>query len=393
MTLVVKNTNYSGEVLGRILTLAATKNDLVQRGLIHVIPGVHKKISIPRMRTGKVLQKHKEMPDFETDSKGDFKYSEKYLEPVDFMAYTTFNPRTFEQVWRQWQPKGNLVFSELPAEAQNLLVDELSKQVQFELGYHYINGKKGNTDDKLFAGIIFRMEEDEDTITARSSAMTMIGQLSMIRRHIPVTMRENPGLRILMSTAEFDRYDAELTAQTSKGVNWTDISQTRFKGIQLEALPNWPEGKITATITGMDFNTNLWAAVNLQDDEDVIKVGLVKNDGELYFFKLLMKADTNIAFGEECIMLKRVAASITADRTAIEFDVLGGDEKVLITATEEFEVNEIPDGFFVLVTDEGLLISADDNSEGADIKTASLVVSLKEHKSRKVTIELTQPND
>lgn len=391
MGLVIKNTNYSGEVLEQILTVAATGNELVKRGLIHVIPGVSKKISIPRMHTGKMLQKQKEMPE-DGDSKGEFKYSEKVLNPVDFMAFTTFNPRAFEKVWRKWQPKGNLVFAELPIEVQNLLLSELTKTVQFELGGHYINGVYGDTDDELFNGLIFRMEEDEDTVMAGSSSMTMIGQLSVLRRHIPVTMRENPGLRILMSINEFDRYDAELTAQQFKGVNWTDVNQQRFKGIRIEALPNWPEGKITATITGMGYDTNLWAAVNLQDDEDVIQIDKLTNAGERYFFKILMKADTNIAFGEECIMLERVAASITADRTAIEFDVLGGDEKVLITATEEFEVNEIPDGFFVLVTDEGLLISADDNSEGADIKTASLVVSLKEHKSRKVTIELTQPN-
>lgn len=391
MGLVIKNTNYNGEVLEQILTLAATGNDLVKRGLIHVIPGVSKKISIPRMHTSKMLQKQKEQPE-DSDSKGEFKYSEKELNPVDFMAFTTFNPRAFEKVWRRWQPKGNLVFAELPVEAQNLLLSELVKRVQFELGDHYINGVFGDTDDELFNGIIFRMKEDEYTIKAGSSSMTMIGQLSVLRRHIPVTMRENPGLRIIMSINDFDRYDAELTAQQFKGTNWTDVNQQRFKGIRIEALPNWPDGEVTATITGMGFDTNLWAAVNLQDDEDVIQIDKLTNAGERYFFKILMKADTNIAFGEEVIMLKRVAASISADTTEIEFPVEGGDEKVLITATEDFEVNEIPDGFFVLVTDEGLLISADDNSEGDDVKTASLVVSLKEHKSRKVTIELTQPN-
>lgn len=391
MSLVIQNSNYNGETLGRILTRATTGNQLVQRGLINVIPGVHKKISLPRMRTGKMLQKQKTMPQL-SDSKGDFKYSEKSLNPVDFMAFTTFNPRAFESVWREFQPKGNLVFSALPIEVQNTLLDELSKRTQFELGSHYINGKEGDTDDELFNGLIFRMEEDEDTVKAGTSAMTMVGQLSVLRRYIPSTMRDNPGLRILMSLNDFDRYDNELTRQQTKGVNWTDVTVERFKGISIEALSQWPDGKIVATITGMGLDTNLWAAVNLQDDEDVVLIDKLEAAGELYFFKLLMKADTNIAFGEECIMLERVAASITADRTAIEFDVLGGDEKVLITATEEFEVNEIPDGFFVLVTDEGLLISADDNSEGADIKTASLVVSLKEHKSRKVTIELTQPN-
>ena len=43
MAIVVRNTNYNGEVLEKILTLATTGNDLVEKGLIMVIPGVEKK--------------------------------------------------------------------------------------------------------------------------------------------------------------------------------------------------------------------------------------------------------------------------------------------------------------------------------------------------------------
>ncbi len=53
----------------------------------------------------------------------------------------------------------------------------------------------------------------------------------------------------------------------------------------------------------MGSDGNLFAAVNLSDEEDVIKIDRVSAMSELYFFKLLMKADTNIAFGEECIVL------------------------------------------------------------------------------------------
>ena len=129
MAIVVKNTNYNGEVLEQILTLAATGNEIVEKGLIMVIPGVEKKISLPRLKSGKMLQKRKEHPGIE-DSKGNFNYSEKSLDPVDFMAFTVFNPRAFEQIWRKWQPKGNLVFAELPPEGQNALLAELTKQVK-----------------------------------------------------------------------------------------------------------------------------------------------------------------------------------------------------------------------------------------------------------------------
>ena len=38
MAIIVRNTNYSGEVLEQLLTLAATSNEIVEKGLIMVIP-------------------------------------------------------------------------------------------------------------------------------------------------------------------------------------------------------------------------------------------------------------------------------------------------------------------------------------------------------------------
>ncbi len=186
MAIVVKNTNYSGEVLEQILTLAATTNELVNKGLIMVIPGVQKKISLPRVKTGKMLQKRKPRPGSD-DSKGNFEYSEKTLDPKDFMVYTEFNPRTFESIWRPYQPTGNLVFAELPGEVQSRLLEEVTKQVQSELGDNYINGTyvENGTDDELFDGILKKMSEDEDVIVVSTAETSMLGKLAAIRKALP----------------------------------------------------------------------------------------------------------------------------------------------------------------------------------------------------------------
>lgn len=390
MAIEIKNTNYSGEVLEEILTLAATGNELVERGLIHVEPNVSKKISVPRLTmSDDILQKRKEMPTDE-DSQGNFDYSEKVLEPVDFMAFTTFNPRKLEHIWRKWQPKGNLVFSELPAEVQNKFLAELLKLVKFELGWHYINGKFGNGKKELFNGIVFRIKEENETIKAGSSAVSMIGKLYALRSQIPVTLLDNPNLRILMNKKEFERYDMELTKQTAKGVNHTDISPRFFKGIKIEDLAQWPAGFITATLCSPGLDGNFYAAVNLQDDEDVIQIDKLSNAGEKYFFKLLMKADTNIAFGQECVVLERVAPRITADKTELEFPAEGGEVEVIINTTEEYFVESIPEGYTATESGNGLLVSAEPNT-GAEIND-TIVLSLKEHTSRKLRISVSQPN-
>ena len=298
----LNTTNYSGEVLENVLTLATTGNELVSKGLIMVIPGVNSSISIPRVKSGKMLQKRKEDPQ-KSDSKGDFTYSEKNLVPKDMMAFTLFNPRAFEHIWREYQPTGDLVFRQLPTNVQNILLQELLKQVGNELGYQYINGEYGDADSQLLDGILTQVAKDADIVKVKSTGTTMLQRLKELRTHIPVTMRNNSNLRILMSVEDFDTYDDELTQLANKGAAPTDINQERYKGITIEVLTQWPAGLIVATLCDSGMNGNLFAAVNLQDDENVILIDKWANASEMYFFKMLMKADTQIGFGEEFIAL------------------------------------------------------------------------------------------
>ena len=299
------------------------------------------------MKTGKMLQKRKEMPTSQ-DSKGDFTYDERALIPVDFMAYTEFNPRSFENIWRKWQPKGNLVFSELPAEGQNALLREMSKQVKFELGFHFINGILGDDDDHLFNGIVTRMLSDKDVIYVVSGETSMLKKLKAVKDSIPTTMRSNPGLRILMSVTDFDQYDEELTQQPNKGANYTDMNVERYKGIRIVPLSSWPEGLIVATVCGMDYDTNLWAAVNLVDDMDVIQIDKVTNAGEKYFFKMLMKADTNIAWGEEVVLL---------DSREVEDAELSGTTITLKSPSGQIEITPEAAATYS-ITGDGVILGA-----------------------------------
>lgn len=389
MAIVISNTNYTGEVLESLLTLAATGNQLVDRGLIRMEPGVSKKFFIPRIKGGTMLRKRVEQPT-DSDSKGDFTYSERALEPKEFMAFTTFNPRSFESVWRKFQPKGNLVFAELPAEAQNALLAELAKCVDFELGGHMINGQYAETgDSNLFNGFVYRINADSDKVVALPfGASTMIGKLQELRKAIPATMRSNPGLRILMSQTDADKYDDELTSQAYKGSNWTDGNPERYKGIAIEALAQWPDNFLVATITGDGINTNLWAACNLSEDEDVIQIDKLTNAGEKYFFKMLMKMDTNTAFGEELVVLD--TRGITLEKTAVEFAKEAGDINVKVHAEGGYTAAVSGTGFTVAVTDAGVKISATSNASGSATRTGTVTITMKEDTTVTKTISLSQ---
>lgn len=398
MAIIVQGTNYNGEVLERILTVATTSNDLVERGLIMVIPGVQKKISVPRVKTGKMLQKRKANPTL-ANSKGDLVYSERALDPKDMMAFTTFNPATFEYVWRRWQPKGNLVFSQLPPEAQNILVDALSKQLRFELGWHYINGEYGDDDDHLMDGILTQAAKDHDCIVVDGSAeTTMIGKLYALRDAIPTAMRTNSKLRFIMGVRDFDRYDKELTNRDNKNASETDINAERFKGITIEVISSWPDGVLVATLCSLDADGNLFAAVNLQDDEEVIQIDKYAAASELYFFKLLMKADTNIAFGEEFVVMdtrtnpkfKPLEKKVTATPSALSFAATGEIKEVSIEATGDYTVDTPSEGFTVERTATGLKVTASAN-EGESARNGKITVTLDSDKTKTATITLSQP--
>ena len=305
MALIVSGTNYSGEVLEQLLVKATTGNQLVAGGHIRIVPNIKLKYSIPRLKHGEMLQKRKEMPKRE-DSKGDYTYSEKVLEPKEFMAFTVFNPRAFESIWRPFQPKGNLVFAELNPSVQSQLLAELAKSVDFELGGHFIKGKYSDAEGDFFNGIVTRITADAEVLKiAAPVAITeenILATLKKIKAKIPTVLLGNSNLKIFMSRREFEAYDSVITDKPYKGEDYTNMNPERYKGIRIVVLADWPEDVIVAAVASGDNDSNFWAGVDLVDDMDVVKIGLLENAGELYFFKMLMKADTAVVFGEEIVL-------------------------------------------------------------------------------------------
>ena len=192
------------------------------------------------------------------------------------------------------------------------------------------------------------MLADKDVVTVTTQETKMIGKLKAVKDKIPTVMRSNPGLRILMSITDFDKYDEELTLQPNKGANYTDMNVERYKGIRIVPLSNWPEGLIVATICGMDYDTNLWAGVNLVDDMDVIQIDKLTNAGEKYFFKMLMKADTNIAWGEDVILL---------DGREVSTAKLDGTTVTMETPVASLENTPTADATFS-ITGDGVILGA-----------------------------------
>lgn len=305
---VTINSNYAGEVLEQLLVRATTTNELVEGGHIHIQPNVKSKFSIPRLKGGKVLQRRKEMP-VGTDSKGGFTITEKVLEPQDIMAFTTFNPRSFEHIWKAFQPQGNLVFRELDPEVQNKLLGELAKTVSFELGYEFINGVKGTAEGKYFDGILTRIKADTEVLKVLNpvaiTEANVVDKLKAIVKQIPKPLKGEKlkkNTKLFMSVEDAEAYDYVLTEKPYKGMDYTGMNAERFKGFQIVALADWPKNVIVAAYATSNIDSNFWGAVDYVNDAEVVQIDKLTNAGELYFFKMLMKVDTNIVFGEDIVL-------------------------------------------------------------------------------------------
>ena len=327
-------TNYGGEFLNRLLALGTTGNGLFGRGLLHMEQNVGDRFSLPRMRLSKILQKRVEQPTSE-NSKGQFTIDERVLRPQDVMAYTEFNPRLFEKFWKPFQPTGELVFRELPSDVQEQMLLEVAKVARNELGFHFIQGVQGDGEEQFFNGILTRIVNDADTIKATTSEKTMLARLRAVWQKVPAVMRNDPNFCFLMSANDIDKYDVEIT-DSSKGADPTSAHAVRFKGKRIEGLADWPDDVIVATVASLDIDSNLWAACNLVDDTTAIKVERVTNAGERYFFKMLMKIDTNIVWGQLAVLLDARQTTLSVSPTTVpEFTKSGGEKTVTVTSSSE----------------------------------------------------------
>lgn len=328
--------NYTGEVLEDILTYTAQENETYKEGLIHIHAGIQKKYTLPSLQLGSIIQDHKATPD---SSKGDYQFTERYLEPNDFMIYIEFNPRDFEKYYKFTQPNKNLVFRELDPKVQATMI-----RLLLEKKMEYINSAIWNSataaekakvkadgggentvigaDDeagpmKYFNGAIVRMlinaaagggsEEAKggQIIKAGSGSFAdgkaVEAELYAMWKVTPPKVRKKAGLVILMDYATWDKYDEYVSSKEYKYTDNRQENQHMFRGKRIVPMTALPENTIVIGCFTKGTDSNLWMGVDYANDEDVLQVDKLQNNSELYFFKMLLKMDVNIVKPAEIV--------------------------------------------------------------------------------------------
>lgn len=322
-------TNYTGEVLEDLLTYTAQENETYKEGLIHIKAGIQKKYTLPAISLNAIIQDHVATP---TSSKGDYEFTERYLEPNDFMVYIEFNPRDFEKYYKFAQPNGNLVFRELDPKVQATMI-----RLLLEKKMEYINSAIWNSaltadkakitaldgaanvaigaDDaagpqKYFNGAIARMiinaaaadGSDEakggQIISAGTGALAdgaaVETELYAMWKVTPPKVRKKSGLVILMDYATWDKYDEYVSSKEYKYTDNRQENQHMFRGKRIIPMTALPENTIIIGCFTTGTDSNLWMGVDYANDEDVLQVDKLQANSELYFFKMLLKMDVNI---------------------------------------------------------------------------------------------------
>ncbi len=338
-TVTFLQNGYNGEVLEDLLTYTAQGNDTFREGLIHIKSGIQHKYTLPSIRLGDIIQDNIPTPLSTHGAKGsdgfnEYQFTERYLEPQDFMIYLEFNPRDFESYWRFAQPTGNLVFRELDPKLQATMLRLLMDKKDEFIGNAIWTSAKGGAavagitvpagctpigggKEKYFDGVVKRIIDnvnatDSETIaggqcivsgtTELADGEAVEAALYSMWMKCPKHIRKKPGLTFLMSWENWDLYDRFVTDKMVKYSENSEVNRYRFKGKKIVPIIGIPEHTIVLGhfTTGMD--SNLWMGVDYANDTEVLKVDRLQSNSELFFFQARMKMDVNIVKPAEIVV-------------------------------------------------------------------------------------------
>ena len=300
-TVTFLQNGYAGEVLGDLLTYTAQGNDPFREGLIHIKSGIQHKYTLPAIRLGDIIQDNVPTPQSSHGAKGEngeneYQFTERHLEPAEFMVYLEFNPRDFEAYWKFAQPTGNLVFRELDPKLQATI--GAGKEKYFDGVIKRIIDNVNATDAQTVAGgqcIISGTTELKDGTAVEAALYSMW-------RKCPKQIRKRSGLSIVMGWEAWDAYDQYITDKMVKYSENSEVNRYRFKGKRIIPITGVPEHTIVMGNFTSGMDSNLWMGVDYANDAEVLKVDRLQSNSELFFFQMRMKMDVNIVKPAEIVV-------------------------------------------------------------------------------------------
>jgi hypothetical protein len=328
-SLSITDQNFSGTFANTMIVRTTLDMDTVEKGCIYVIDGIKKYYSIPRLDVTSFVQARMATP----VSAGQILVDRTVLKPQDYMVYLEFNPRDYETHWFSYQLNKNLLDETLPETAESFTVYQLlrrlgewneralwrSRLVFNPENPNYVTAASVGqlaTDQQYqyFDGLMVKMLAD-NTVLQVAGAVTITATYSGTNGFYPFEQCLNlvpeallfkygkEGVKFHINASTQLAYESFLTFQMQyKNNDATERSINRYRGYEVVVCKGIPSNSVICCISRPDIDSNLFLGLNSTDDENNIQLQKVQNNSELYFIKLLLKADPSQGYGDQLVL-------------------------------------------------------------------------------------------
>jgi len=297
---------YVGEVADVLFRLLKSGNQAVEKGSVYVEPGVQKALYMPRFNaSADQLQDREEDPSTGSDS---FVYDERALTPLDAMFFDIVNPRSFESVWRPFQPTGPLVDRVDNPTMQAAIIDETAQSVGTQIGKLIWQGDTTLVDPsplRFFDGFIKILTADGAINPAPQGAITQANVLSIMastEAAVPSEVWEDPNFVFHMNTTDYRLYLAAARALDFKGIGIEDAGSGVYAGKTIRFYTGMAKDNIIGAKSTAGRDSNLWAGVDVIGDDANVKIARYRPESERFIVKLLFKYGVQVGNPTECVL-------------------------------------------------------------------------------------------
>ncbi len=300
---VINDTTYAGEAAGQFIVKAITGADTIKGGHCYVKDGIKKKFTIPRWDADyeDLIQDRAATP----ITKGSMTVTGQTLTPADYMIYVEFNPRDFEDHWYATQLNPTLIDRALPVSVESVVVQEVMKRhTKFFNKIIWQGNTALTTIYKYFNGWVTRASASSSTLKVSSpttlSAANIQAEFLKGYALLPEALRYDDDMKYFCSYGTYDFYATSQINQTYKGIDTTEAGVKLFKGKKVIPIADFPADTFIIAKGLPDMGSNLWVGMNSVDDAS-LQLQKKQANSELYFIKMLMKADVNFGWDEEIV--------------------------------------------------------------------------------------------
>lgn len=322
--LVVTDNTYAGESdLSMYVTQQTFMLDTVKEGCLMIKDDIKKQFTIPFLDVTNIIQDRSAQP----QSQGTITITGKVLQPRDYMVKVDFNPNDMTVNWQAINLNKNLIDRTLPETTNSyVLMFILKREVEYNefaiwrsrIQFHPQHGAVDPTSKGMLAtdaqynkfdGLIYKILNDSTAVqVAGAQVLTVnniVPQLYASYSAIPnqlINKYGKDGLRCHVSINTNKLYEEAQASLTFKSTDLTQMGIRRYKNYEVVVLAGMPDNTIIWTISAPTTESHFWLGQNSATDDTNVKMAPKTADGDLWFIKILMKADTQTGWGVQIVI-------------------------------------------------------------------------------------------